>query len=248
MARDITSSVLVAGSDVAILDITGPMTIHAWVNLDSASSGVILAKYTTGAGGGQYLFRANSSRVGMWMLDAADAGHEAFSPSGSLRTGVWQAATGRSWGPIGSNAMHAWCDGISGAPSSLPSSNPNNAQLVRIGRDGAGTQQLDGRVAHATVWNAALTDNEVLMLAQGYHPLTIRPGNLAGYWPLDGYGASGTAKEEIRNTLLTPTGTVTTVPGPWLPHRAPQIHLQNLTPPGFTGAPIAAIPGTVLSG
>jgi hypothetical protein len=223
MARDITTSVLAAATDVAHLDLQGAMTIHAWVHLDSVASGAILAKYVSGAAGGQYLFRANSGRVGLFMLDGADAGHEALSTAGSLRAGIWHSVVGRSKGAIGAGALSAFVDGRFEGTDTLPSSNPNNATVVRIGRDGTGTQQLDGRVAHAAIWNTALTQNEIIDLARGVSPLLIRPGNLAGYWPLDSYGGAGDAAEEIRNTRLSPTGTVTVTPGPTMPIDTRQI-------------------------
>lgn len=46
------------------------------------------------------------------------------------------------------------------------------------------TACLDGYVAEAAVWNAALTDAEVGILAKGYSPLFVRPQNLTHYWPL----------------------------------------------------------------
>ena len=47
-----------------------------------------------------------------------------------------------------------------------------------------GASLMSGSIAEAAVWNAALTDAEVAMLALGLSPLLIRPANLAGYWPL----------------------------------------------------------------
>ncbi len=41
-----------------------------------------------------------------------------------------------------------------------------------------------GWIAEMAIWNAALTDAEVLILSKGYSPLFVRPQNLAAYWPL----------------------------------------------------------------
>lgn len=43
---------------------------------------------------------------------------------------------------------------------------------------------FDGRIAEVGIWNAALTDAEVKILAAGFSPLFVRPQNLVGYWPL----------------------------------------------------------------
>ena len=44
---------------------------------------------------------------------------------------------------------------------------------------------VDGEIAEAAIWDAALTDGEVASLAAGYSPLLIRPTSLKAYWPLD---------------------------------------------------------------
>lgn len=43
---------------------------------------------------------------------------------------------------------------------------------------------FDGRIAEAAVWDVALTDAEVAILAKGYSPLLVRPASLVAYWPL----------------------------------------------------------------
>ena len=43
---------------------------------------------------------------------------------------------------------------------------------------------LAGNIAEAAVWDVALTDAEVAMLAQGVSPLLVRPAHLVAYWPL----------------------------------------------------------------
>ena len=43
-----------------------------------------------------------------------------------------------------------------------------------------------GRLADAAIWNVNLLLPELKALANGARPWTIRPGNLVGYWPLDG--------------------------------------------------------------
>lgn len=43
---------------------------------------------------------------------------------------------------------------------------------------------FDGRIAEVGVWEVALTDAEVLILAHGYSPLFVRPASLVAYWPL----------------------------------------------------------------
>ncbi len=41
---------------------------------------------------------------------------------------------------------------------------------------------IAGNIAHAAIWNVALTDAEVLELANGIIPTRIRPQSLISYW------------------------------------------------------------------
>jgi hypothetical protein len=43
---------------------------------------------------------------------------------------------------------------------------------------------MSGYIAEAAIWNAALTDEEVAVLAEFVSPLSVRPQNLIAYWPL----------------------------------------------------------------
>lgn len=43
-----------------------------------------------------------------------------------------------------------------------------------------------GRIAEIGLWNVALTDMEAAALGSGVPPSRVRPGNLIGYWRLDG--------------------------------------------------------------
>jgi hypothetical protein len=52
--------------------------------------------------------------------------------------------------------------------------------------DGVQLNYTNGRIAEAAIWNVALTDAEVSLLALGYSPLFVRPGSLVSYWPIIG--------------------------------------------------------------
>jgi hypothetical protein len=52
---------------------------------------------------------------------------------------------------------------------------------VRIGGDAS---FFDGLLAEAAIWNAALTDDEVASLAQGFKPSRVRPQSLQFYAPI----------------------------------------------------------------
>lgn len=51
---------------------------------------------------------------------------------------------------------------------------------------GAASVFLAGRLAEAAIWDVALTDVEISVLAAGYSPRFVRPASLLAYWPLIG--------------------------------------------------------------
>ena len=63
---------------------------------------------------------------------------------------------------------------------------PLGIDSVSIGAtyDSSPGSYTSGSIAHAAIWNVALTDSEVAALAAGADPRTIRPQNLVSYWPL----------------------------------------------------------------
>lgn len=62
---------------------------------------------------------------------------------------------------------------------------------------------MSGLIAEAAIWNIALTDAEVLILANGYSPLFVHPQNLVAYWPL----IRG-LNDRVGGYNLTATGTI----------------------------------------
>ncbi|KKK59939.1 hypothetical protein LCGC14_3029330, partial [marine sediment metagenome] len=57
---------------------------------------------------------------------------------------------------------------------------------VSIGRSGISTPQsyMDESIAEVAIWNVALSNAEVALLAKGFSPLLIKPESLVSYWPL----------------------------------------------------------------
>jgi len=43
---------------------------------------------------------------------------------------------------------------------------------------------MSGHIAECAIWNVALSEAELAVLADAYSPLFVRPANLVAYWPL----------------------------------------------------------------
>lgn len=67
----------------------------------------------------------------------------------------------------------------------VPANLPNQTGIGCYARDpGQDWMQWNGQIAEVGIWNIALTDEEIAVLAAGYSPLFVRPQNLVAYWPL----------------------------------------------------------------
>jgi len=73
-------------------------------------------------------------------------------------------------------------------------------------------QTTQGRVAYPAIWNAALSDAEIVMLSQGVSPLLVRPQNLVFYVPYLGRDSSDI--DIIGRNALTNTGTTSQLSEP----------------------------------
>lgn len=82
---------------------------------------------------------------------------------------------------------HVYLDGAGKGSSSSNIRDITAATRIAIGAQyQAGTYGVDadGKIAHAAIWNIALSDAEVASLAGGANPLAVQAANLVAYWPL----------------------------------------------------------------
>lgn len=79
-------------------------------------------------------------------------------------------------------------DGANKGTETATTVSPDGVNRISIGREGDSTpgKYINGRIAEAFLYDVALTDQEVSVLASGVCPIRVRPANLKGYWPLWG--------------------------------------------------------------
>lgn len=87
-----------------------------------------------------------------------------------------------------------------------PETFPTGVDRLAVGRatTSSPTWQTDGKVAHAAVWDSALSEANCQALAAGDNPLTVDSGNLIAYWPL-----LTDATDSVGSNDLTAQGTIT---------------------------------------
>lgn len=118
----------------------------------------------------------------------------------------------------------------------------NRATVGAWESSGGVTAYFAGGAAEAAVWDVALSDAEILALAQGDSPLLVRPDNLRAYWPLGGDFGENDADQSGQANDLTAEG------GPgWTTHppiRYPEPEPPPPPPPPPSGKPIPRFPIT----
>jgi hypothetical protein len=87
-----------------------------------------------------------------------------------------------------SNSRTVYLNGGNSASdaTSLGTVNLNDVAVGAWQRNATQVTFFNGRVADVAYWNVALTAAEILALANGARPFTIRPQSLLLYYPLDG--------------------------------------------------------------
>jgi len=80
-------------------------------------------------------------------------------------------------------------------------------------------QNMDGLIAEAGIWNVALTDGEIALLAAGVSPLLVRSQNLVTYVPL----VRDNDEDLIGGLTFTPGATPTVAPHPRIIYPPAQI-------------------------
>jgi len=175
-------------TSTAALNITGALTISAFVNLDVGSIyHEIVGKENAADPGGTnnpYTFRTTNDAVPKLLLLRASAGtYVSATSTNGFSTGAWHhVAVSDS---TGLNGVTFYIDGLqdsTGDINLVPTTSTGNC---RIGKRGDDALFLDGKVAFVTIHNVVLTAGEIRQLSQG------RPiyRGLVGFWPLYGVGS-----------------------------------------------------------
>jgi len=181
MAREFSSDYL--ENTNAILTAV-PITICGWFKTnDNSKSQTVLVIYDK-SNSDNYFWLAHSGGTGSFKAIArddvnnfsADAGGTVNNDQWHHACGVFSANDSRACfldgGNKGTNANTA-------IPLAL-----DETRIGSLAFEPPNEFFMDGNLAEAAIWNVALTDAEVALLAKGYSPLFVRPQNLVSYWPL----------------------------------------------------------------
>ena len=161
-----------------------PMTFAAWVKSDTASLGqwIIAISAANWPGSGSY-FVLYLSDTDYLSAASYKAYAEAITTT-QWSTGTWHHAAGVF---ATTSSRSVYLDG-GGKGTNATSSTPSSLDATTIGAgywdQAVNSSPFSGSIAEAAIWNVALTDAEVAILATGVSPRSVRPESLVFYVPL----------------------------------------------------------------
>ncbi len=200
-----------------------PLTMACWVYPANNTTyyNVMSVSKTSAAGDNYFVIAIDGSIGGDPVI--ADA-TSSLPASGVATAGTY---TANSWQHIGgvftSNTSRTAYYNGTGGTANTTSVTPSGISATTIGgyrNSSGGFGMLNGRVAEAAIWGAALTADEMRELARGACPLMVRPNDLLAYWPI--VGRTSPEPDDVGDFDLTITGTMAQaehVPKIILPHR-----------------------------
>lgn len=137
----------------ASLDITGPITMEAWIK-GSSFGGRVVDKITAGGENG-YMLDTLFGRIRL-IIGPINMFANTLLPTNTWIhiAGTWDGTTGRMY-------LNGVLDGT-GTATTLPS----NGLAVRIGADSNGQNRFNGLIDEVSIYNVALSAQEIAAIAQ----------------------------------------------------------------------------------
>ena len=160
-----------------------PLTIAAWVNRSTfTTSDVILAINNPVADEAHFKLVILASDVVSARTKSALAGGSGANTTTTITATGWNHCCGvfRS-----ATSRDAYLNG-GGKGSNASDITPLLLDRMYIGATDAGTDPFDGGICEVALYNIALSDAEVALLAKPVSPLFVRPEGLVAYWPIMG--------------------------------------------------------------
>ena len=162
-----------------------PITMACWFNSDDADAVQTLMFLGDKDAGNQYhhlLAHGGAAGDPVYVQSRSPQGTGSAITTSGYSVNTWHHACG-VW-PSGLQ-RNAFIDGGSKGSNSQVIG-PGGLNRTTIGRCGDSSPgfYMSGRIAEAAIWNVALSDEEVALLAKRFSPLFVRPQNLMAYWPL----------------------------------------------------------------
>ena len=191
MARDFDGTNDKLQIDSAVLT-AAPITMACWYNVDNLTSDHELMSLADKDAANDWFIlevRASSSADKLAAGILAVGGYSQELSAAPVVAGAWEHGCAVFASSIDRRVFR---NGVKSSGSDVTLRVPLGIDRTSIGTQGSasGSQNwLNGKLAEAAIWDVALTDAEVSVLATGVPPIHVRPGSLRAYWPIWGTGS-----------------------------------------------------------
>lgn len=177
----------ISSPDNSVLDLSGEITIHAIVkqsNTSATEQRGLVSKYVGTGNQRSYQLQINQNKI--FGVISADG---IYPPSGGDLIGASNVGTNSCAVCIvfkPSTSFECFFNGVSDGKetANVPNAIYNSTSDLRIGSLETGVNGFNGDISEVAIYNVALTDAEVISLANGFKPTRVRPQNLRFYLPL----------------------------------------------------------------
>ena len=182
-----------------------PLTLSAWVNADQLPAAFgdefNIIEITDGTTSDVWRIRLDDANDGQPQFIIGSAGTAVATATAAITAGTWHHVCGVA---VSTTDRRCFLDGGNKGTNTTSKGDPTVTETA-IGSRTSTNDFFDGKLAEIAIWNIALTDAQVLMLARRVSPLSIRPDALVHYWPLYGVGSPepdyiGTLNMTLNNT------------------------------------------------
>jgi hypothetical protein len=207
-----------------------PCSLAAWFNPDNITAQLPIIGVHDGTTGNRFFIFSNGTQAGDPVSAASNAtAADVAHTSTSVVAGAWQHACG----VFSSSTRAAFLNG-GGKVTNANAVVPSGITTTEIARSGSGGV-MSGLIAEAAIWDAALTDAEVAILAKGFSPLLVRPQSLFFYAPII---KNANVIDLIGGLTLTVNGNPTEAAHPrvFMPKRRQPFHAEAAAGGGFQPA------------
>lgn len=184
MSRDFNGTQRLLSNTVPVANY--PMTMAAWFSTDDLTTETnILSVGASGATDKYWNMgvRGNAAGDPIFVITRTGSGYTIIDAAAGPTDTAW----GHACAVFTSTAdVSVFFNGGNEGTGTGRANEAWNRTTIGCGARSALDGLFNGRIAEAAIWNAALTNGEVAILALGYSPLFVRPASLVAYWPLIG--------------------------------------------------------------
>ncbi len=187
---------------ISSLTIAG-FTLACWFRQDDSTTETLLSIANNAAADQYWILGVTSARkVRAAGKGSGDASEFDVDTSNAFTANQWHHAAATFKSAAGAT-LQAFADGV-GVASGASARGTVTPNVTSIGRLSKSTpaNYFGGQIAHAAIWSAVLTNDEIRRVAGGESPLRIRPEALAVYLPI------GQTDEAYRGFVFAKTGTL----------------------------------------